>query len=112
MSDSFQIVLAKLRIGQMNDPISLIVNSPNRATKRPAKVLDEMGSLGVHGAQVGCGEGAFWIRLPQAAKRRGPLNSKYFGSADRLDRALLPRHGSLTKEDQVNKNAQHYYPTD
>ena len=45
MSDSFQIVLAKLRIGQMNDPISLIINSPNRATKRPAKVLDEILDL-------------------------------------------------------------------
>ena len=32
--------------------------------------------------QVGCGEGALWIRLPQAAKRRRPLNSKYFGSTE------------------------------
>jgi hypothetical protein len=33
MSNSFRIVLAKLRIGQMNNPISLIINSPNRTTK-------------------------------------------------------------------------------
>ena len=42
MSDSFQIVPAKLRISQMNDPISLIINNPSRATKRPAKVLGEI----------------------------------------------------------------------
>ena len=45
MSDSFQIVLAKLRIGQMNDLISLIINNPNRATKRPANVLAEILAL-------------------------------------------------------------------
>ena len=86
----------------MNDPISLIINSSNRATKRPAKVLGEIlapqGCLGVHGR-------ASEMRLRgdlQAAKRLGPLNAKYFGSAE-----LVPRHGSLTKEDQVNKDSQH-----
>jgi predicted GTPase len=38
-------VLVKLRIGQMNDLISLIINAPNRATKRPAKVLGEILAL-------------------------------------------------------------------
>ena len=45
MSDSFQIMLAKLRIGQMNDPISLIMNTPNRATKGPVQLLGEILAL-------------------------------------------------------------------
>ena len=106
MSDSFQIVLAKLRIGQMNDLISLIINNPNRATKGSANVLAEILALSEYLVSVArkwnAVKGAIWIRLPQAAKRRGPLNSKYFGLAE-----LLPRYGSLTNEDQVNKDAQH-----
>jgi hypothetical protein len=70
-----QIVLVKLRIGQMNDPISLIINNPNRATKRPVKVLGEIlavrGRLGVHGAQGDAVKGRFGFDYRRRQKGAG-----------------------------------------
>jgi hypothetical protein len=38
----YQEMAVKFRIGQMNDPIFLIINSPNWAMKRPTWVLSEI----------------------------------------------------------------------
>jgi hypothetical protein len=56
---TFRIVVLKLRIGQMNDLISLIINDLKQGNKRPAKVLGEIlalrEALVSMGAQVRCG---------------------------------------------------------